>query len=400
MKKLSFNDFYGRSKKCRGPARAIFKTKYNDYVFGVIGAFVDNETEAIVENMEATTIIVKNVNVVKNILDTFDGLIRILAINFENIQTSEGYEIVKHLNSKQLHSFLMLGLWNSKGNVLDEWKNAFPNVINFGFSSSKKTSLEIKNDNPKLWQLLPKLENFELDCTQVSDWKLIGNQFPKLNTFKVKLPQSRNQNQPNEGPVVSLLTNSKQIEYLTIVDTNLGLLKGVGDNLAEIKNLTISSLSESYSDDKIEPFELNNVKYLKIESKIDAIPEKVAFYELDGITLNIQFTNKWAKFFSKQIKTVEDFTLASNKLSNEDLLKIAQHLPFLKTVDISTQSAFQANDIFVFVGHNNKLKSLVLNAKMKEDERNTIVDLFQPKYWNVTVTQLDSDQSVRINIIK
>lgn len=397
MKTLNFVNFFGRSKKCRGPARALFKTKYNGHIFGVIGEFVENENETIVENDEMKNILIRNVNVIKIMLDTFDGLIPNLAFNFEDIEPIDGYEIVKYLNTKQLDSFTSLGFWNSKGNMLDEWKSVFPNVKILGFSSSSVEILKIPSDNPKLCQLVPKLENLELDYTRVSDWQFFGNRFKQLQSLKVQLPRIKNQNRPDETHVLALLKHSKEVDDFTVANTNLKMLKGINEILPDLKNLAIGSLSEYYADERIEKVEFKNVRYLQISTKKDAVPEKIFFNGPEELSLNIQFNSKWIEFISTQVKDVKSLILDSNTLSNEDLEIIGQHLPHLANIKIGTKSKFLANDIVDFVEINNELDLFLLETEM--DAANEFADLFS-KPWDVTVLPLSDSKRVHIVIMR
>jgi len=361
----------------------MFIQNYIDHIFEVQGP-LDVNKETIKEYKGNNFIVVKSVDVIINIFHTFGDLIHNFRIDFENIDEQQGKLIVLHLNAKNLESYKTLALRNCKGTILDEWKNPLPNLVEFSFSSSSKDKLNVKSGK-KLYELLPEVEILKFDYTRDSDWSFIGDEFSDLNNFQVVLPEANEQDGPDDFHVLNLLQNSKNVEYLTITNTNLKLLNGINKNVPELKNLTLESLSKDYSNNKLETVEFKNVKYLNIDIKTNAFPEKLFFSGLEGFQLNVsKFTEKWFELIKNN--SVISFALVSTELSNEELLKIPNHLPYLKNIQIQSQSTFKANEFVDFVKSNKKLTTLEMLILMKESEQKKIFELVEYG-WDVNVVQ-------------
>lgn len=368
---MSFYNFLGKFNECKDETKELFKTKYAEFVFAVEGELVGNGKEGIIEKEDSKLITVKNTELTKNILNAFGELIQNFGIDFENIPADKSTEIVRHFNSTKLDSLLQLSLENGQGNNLDEWTKELPNVSGFRFSSHSKKELTYKQDQKKLNVLLPNLERLFLDNTRALDWlHFIGDKHTELSILRVELPMIKNK--LLETYVHELLKNSKKLEYFTVSNAYLKLLQDANQNAIELKNLTLHSLASNYDDDEIESVDFKNVRFFEIDIKNKAIPKKLRFSSLEGITLNVpEFTKGWIEFIANNISSdsVEFFALTSTKkLSNEDVLKIPEHLPKLTNVAILSPSTFLASDIEAFVKSINKLQKLLLSAQMDEGE--------------------------------
>lgn len=232
-------------------------------------------------------------------------------------------------------------------------------------------------------ELIPEVEILKLGYTRNSDWAFIGDKFSDLNEFQVLLPETKEQDRPDDTYILNLLKNSTNIEHLTISNTNFELLKGVNENMPRLKNLTLESLD--YSNDNFESVVFKNVEYLKI--KTDAFPENIFFSGLKDFQLNVpKFTEKWFELIRNN--SFISFALISTELINEELLKIPNYLPYLRNIQITSQSTFKANEFVDFVDSNEKLTSPEMLIQMKESEQKKISELLDDD-WDVNLIQSD-----------
>lgn len=318
---------------------------------------------------------VKSLKVLQKLLPNFGDLIVFLEIEFENIEQNKATEIVKSVNEHTSNTLRLLYLIDCYGNVLDELKNQFKEVIAVLFSVAE--NFEFSDKDQRLNKIFPNLQLFLVGKVSAVQWKYVDVEFPSLNNFYIVFIE----NEINETHVASFLKKNPQIKAFEINDPSLKVLKEVNDNLPNLISLEINGLSKNYGNDKIDSVHFKNVKKIAIRTQNEnEIPEKIGFHQVNNITLNINttFSDKWFDFIANKIHSkVIYFKLETKSLTKDQLLNLPEKLPDLTEVALHSPVEFAADDVIHFIEKVNHLQILQIFIEMDKNEQDKFKNKFK-----------------------
>lgn len=370
---------------CLKVARELFRQNYGLTKFHVSGPFQNDESNAI-DDLNQQQIIIQNFSLVKMILNVFGDLIRKLDISFENIDSCPGREIINNVNRNCSQSLKRLEMKNCKEYVLDSLKMTFPHMRTALFSSSQSKSLQISSDAGKFDQLFPNLESLLLEYTTKSDWKLIGNEFPKLTMLAVELPNGKDPDRPDDIYVGNWLKSNTKIEILSIQYSTLNILRAANELLLNLKNLELRFLSTEYLNYTGDPIHFNNVRQLTVQSNRsnEETPEFIFFHQLQELKLYVkpELNDKWILFIGQQLnkKSIIKLYISTTVLTRERFNSLSDLLPNLIGVSVECSTDYTAKDIIKFIEKSNQLMTLRMKVPMEVMEERILRAKLQNKW--------------------
>lgn len=369
--KSNQNDGY-----CLATVQDVFQRKYNATVFIIIGPFIDDEENAISEDLVHSTAYIRSWKLICEFLESFGQFTHHIEIYFKQIDVGDGKQIIHEINERCYDSLFVLKLEDCKGNMLDDLKNTFPNVVRVNFSSSSSQKLVVNQDADTFDKIFPKISSLSIGYTRASDWALIGQEFPYLSYFYVDLPKLSVEELPNTTCVENVINKSPAIQKLSIKHSTLNFLKTLNRMLPGLKSLELRLLSMEYfnynaSQPKIH---FEDVRSLSIQKdcQSDRIPEHIAFPEVEDVELHIQpeFSDKWIHFIGEQLNlNISHLEISTSILSDDNFLMIPEKFYNLNTVMICCGTEFKANQIVAFLEQSSSLKMMIIKIPMETPQQ-------------------------------
>lgn len=159
--------------------------------------------------------------------------------------------------------------------------------------------------------------------------RLESSNHTKSSNFQVKLPTSSGKvDGIDEKKIIHFLKRNRDIDSLTVEHMTLNFLKQVNEILPALRNLTLISLSEDYSQNYSGGDIRMDVEELSIKL-IDIFPKNIFFNRLNTLKLEIdgQLTGDWLEFLTYQInpdlKHIEIHTIEdSNQMLETNLTTV------------------------------------------------------------------------------
>lgn len=362
-------------RECLEEARAAFKA-YDHFTFLFVGPFIKDEEEAIEMDEDRETVIIRNFNVCKDLLTNFGYLIRKIKVDFQQMDTGLGMQIIEAIGAKCSISLNSLKLINCKEDMLDGLNTEYENVSVLRLTSSATDPL-ISSDSRMLSTLFPKLVDLSVTSAELTHFY---ENIPILTAFDVELPQKGSD--IDESHIGHFLKINPQIILLGIYYTTPQLLREVIENIPQLQALSIIKLSEDFVLDQNELIRFDKLTELSVYS--DEIIEWVVFDKLEMLELFIEpskFDDKWLEFLTHRVnKNLTRFTLMANALSKEHFFMIAEKLHNLEKVEISSTSKFTANDIVSFIEKCKYLTSIEMKIEIGESEKKRLMSIL-PNTW-------------------
>lgn len=363
--------------ECYDEARMVFNSKYKQRAFELQLWNLIRKYEAIDESK--ALIKISNYDLSQNFLNNFGDLVHQLAVSFYFDNGNHGREIVKAINDNCFESVSSLALTSCSGSSLDELQNTFTNVDSLTFSTIK---LDLSSDK-KLSKIFPNVKSL-VDETVASDWTFIDATFPRLTNFEVNFAENQSPDSVHQSHISSFLKNNTQIKELTIVRSNLALLKEVNEILPQLEQLSLTFLAGNFSGDQKDPVHFKAVKHLSLQTRYAEMPEMAVFDQLDTLTMDIQtkISTKWIDFISNQVnRNVSNLNLFIDVNPSEFAI-ISEKFTNLRVAHVTSTSIFKAEHIVDFIERSQELKQLKLVAILDEDEWKRLEEVI-PETWSV-----------------
>lgn len=300
---------------------------------------------------------------IKNVLNTFGDMVQFINISFNDINVIKGREIGSFIAENAIQSLKELHLINCHESVLDELNRPFPNVTIASFSTHSIDAFANAN-TMKLNQLFPNVKRLNVKIANVNDLQFVGDTFTDLRSLIVDLPEPRTLSMTD---IEILFKGSSTINTLTIHRSSLKLLRAASRILV---NLNILQLLD-FSDDSYQgkPIQFKNVYHLHITMTRtnSQIPQQLVFHQLRKLSLSFDsgFTDQWIQLFSNQVsKSVQVFDIKAMTFTQNQLLKIAQHLPNIKVAAIRSDKKISSDTIIRFLDTSKQLFSLQVQCAL------------------------------------
>lgn len=375
-----------KNGQCLQEARSVFKRLHANKVFSISGPFVEDGENAFYATVNML-IEIRNFEVAIQFLHAFGEYIEILSVYFDEMDANEGKEIVEHINYVCTNSTALksLSLQKCADNVLDELQTSFPSVSTLSFSSDGNVGIKIRSDSLKLVNIFPNVQKLFLGHTIPSDWKFIGKTFSYLKVFGVELESKSNQSVNIDEQVIHFLKHNSHIYAVLVFHSNLKFLKGVTGISPQFEQLKLESFSKNYKNYEGEPIHFNRLKFLEISSYDDFYPELIHFDPLQSISLFVQpeFNEKWSKFMNQQISVdIKSIHLQSQRLTNEQILAIAEKKPNLRLARFVSDLNITAHTVLRFINQSEYLGTLELNVPLTDDEEKKLIKDI-PWFWSL-----------------
>lgn len=341
------------------------------------------------------TVRIRNFNTIQSVLFTFGDLIQFLDISFEHMDKVLGKQIGGFVTKNCTESLVEFHLRNCYENVLDELTESFGHVNIATFSTHRTDKFEIGLNTLQLSEMFPKLRRLYVRIRTSLDWGLVGDEFPHLRTFSVELPEPDRLTVPN---VEKFLKGSPQINSLTLRYTSLRLLKAASQFLSQLNILHILDFSdEHYEGSQIQ---FRNVSRLNITltRNNQQIPQKLAFYELRMLSLNLNFdfTNQWIQPFAKKAsKSIDLLEIQSTAFRDTHLTTIAAKQPNIKLAFISSDKKVSADAIVQFLEKCHQLSSLHMQIGLIDMAERQILEERLIEVWNVDYYYASNSITIR-----
>lgn len=311
-------------------------------------------------------------------MKNFGDLINSLDIQFDRLNATLSVEFVGLVNDNCFNTLKALSLARCNGSALDELTNAFNSVESFTFSTEK---LRVNSEN-RLNKLVPNVNHLNIEYTYSSDWAFINGAFPHLSRFQVIFPENKTPDSVRKSDITNFLKNNTRINDLTIVRTNLQLLKEAYDILPQLDRVWLRWLPKNFVGKQKEPIYFDNVKNLAIHSFLGEIPEKCMFNQVETLFLYVQVksTRKWFEFLSNQVnKNLSQLSLFN--INRDDFSAMPELFPSLQTAYITSSWYYVATRIVEFIEKSASLNYLKLVVMMGEEEMERLQETL-PKGWN------------------
>lgn len=357
------------------------------------GPLIADEQMAIQVLPEENVIKVEHLNAIENILDIFGCVIYSILVDFQEIDSNDGKQIVEYINDQCSDTLEKIQLLNCKSSVLDRLRNEFKYMNEVKFSSSVSECLIFDRDDHQMSNIFPTLNSLHVHHTTPSDWTFIKGKFEQLRVLDVHLPQTIRDDTINGWHISSLFMNNQRIRDLTIVNPTLKLLKVVNEKLRQLESLNIVGLSDNYLSILNKPFQFRPLQQLMLHPNHEnQIPRKINFPKLKELTLQIErnLTSKWMRFVSERIDSnLVELNLQTQELAREYFDAIPSIWPGLNEVNISCQSEFTANNVLNFMDESKELTSFKLEIRIDQLENKRLVqqldNMWTMKHYNRSV---------------
>lgn len=269
----------------------------------------------------------------KKFISLFGDLIEDCVIYFYEIDEFESKYILNHLNVKTSKTLKSLELYGCHLSTLDVLTKPFEEVKILRISSG--TSSISQN----FGHFFPNLEIFEASWTKISDWS-----FNSLVSLELS-----EQDYSEESNIADLIKRSLQLKYLRLDWQNHDILKEANEFIPENLHIWIferESQNEWLAQDYVY---LSTVKNLEVYTfEIDVIPP-INFNELEHFTLDLRsridysssvpaqnnMSNEWEAFINTKVNpNLKTFTLATQSVTEENIIFILETLPHLRSLTI------------------------------------------------------------------
>lgn len=407
MKKSKIND------KCRNKSREVFIRNYGRSNFHILGPFSDTKpvTESgerinfIYQKLKMKTlnypyfpdknhILVRNVELIKDILEIYDDLIQGFTIHFYMMNMIESKTVIETINNNPINLLKRLMLSKCHGDVLSEL-NPILEIESLAFSSSDSKPFHFDKNLEKLF---PNLKCLYILDTRSSDWSFITAEFPKLRIFEVSFPIIENEYKNIESHVIDFLKINSNVSCVLLNNVTLNFLNEINGILTNLTILDINSLSNNYQNYQ-GVIDFGNIDELVIKS--NKPPENISFYKLNKLNLHINhhITNKWIEFFKYNVKKdLKTFKLKTEHLQKDQFLKIGETFINSDRVIIDCLTQFIADDIVNFTQLATNIYTLELTAFIDDSEQKLLEDKISGD-WIVKFTPVDG-QRIEIYIRK
>lgn len=334
-------------------------------------------------------IFVGTFKMIMSILNNFGDMIYSIEIFFVAFDGKKGTEIMKNLNENAFESLKTLGLYNCKGEMLNELKNPFKNLTKLSFTRSDNHKLKL-NDAKTMNKCFPNLISLQLQ--NVREFVYFNGIFSSLKSLKL-----RNYDVAVNVQAIDFLKRHPHLKIFKTRDTNQRVLKQLNEFLPETLKLILLIENSTYQGNAIH---LNTIKDLVIIGVYDKAPEKLYFDHVESIAFTIRdgINGDWLPFLKNQLNSnVKAFAYEFGYLNKDVLLGIPEALPNLNTIKIRTYSNYTVADIVTFL---QKTKKLVhFDLQFYFDGPNLTLNTFTKEIgnqWNVSI----STNNPRINRIQ
>lgn len=367
---------------CFSEARNSFNRAYSKANFYVAGPFTGGLYE-----YKKQSVRIKNFHTTRNILQTFGDLIQLIDISFDDINETEGSEIVRYISENGTNSLTQLNLRNCYAAVLNELKKPFSHVKSSIISTNLTSKLSKSGDKLNLSELFPKLKRFDLKICNANDWDFVGDGFPYLKSLTVEFPEVM---EFDRIDFERFFKTSPNINSLSISNSSLMILKAASDFLPNLKCLKIFNFStDNYEGDEIQ---FKNVSSLHMTSTHDneRIPQNLIFTQLQTLTLRLEydFTNQWNEFFGNESsKSIEFFDIQANSFTKTQLMVIAENQPNIKWAFVQSKTELSAEAIVCFIEKSKRLFSLSYTSLTDISQQQLLKEKLQNE-WSINPTLL------------
>lgn len=295
---------------------------------------------------------IEDFNLMLSILIYFGHTIKDLAISYENFETDQTNQINKYMNTFCLESLTQLLLKNCKLNTLNVIRKPFKNVENVTFIGGfeKLTHIDLT-----LNEMFPNLRRLDLANVKVADPEFINRKFPNLEHFTVSFDGFAEQH------IEKFVKKNPQIRGLQLMNSSYTFLKFLSENSKQLDQLELILTTKNRVNYFGGDIHFKNVKNLMIKTDHQDYPEKLVFDQLEELRIDCfnQLNDEWINFIVKN-QRLRYLCLPFCTLDDQQILKLAKHLPDLVELSTSLTPNTHIETIVRFVQHCKQLKKLIL----------------------------------------
>lgn len=349
----------------------VFRRKFASKTVGIFGPLSTDPRYSV--HILDTIITNYNFDVFTLILQTFGHFIEKLDIGYNGIQQDQRKQIHQLINKHCSRTLKAIELMEWDENVLDSMENPFQNVHHLTLAGNLKTkSSSIFNilsvfggNSMNLNEIFPNLHSLTLDALWVSDPNILNIKFSQLNQVEIKLlapPFNHpldNYFAKSKPAMEKLFRNNPQIRNVTIEQCNsLDYLRIVVDHLPnlEVFQVIFGRMEEKYNGN---PIHFEKLKDLNLKFGNSDLSNIVSFGQLENLVLecNVADCNE---FPFNTIESLKKLFIVGFSFNDEQLLQLAERVPFLEDLFMVNDSDIDAGSIIKFAVGSKQLRKLTL----------------------------------------
>lgn len=379
------------SATCYVEARQSFERRFSKSQLFIEGPFDDKPIETTNQYNR-----IKNLDAALNVMRLFGDLIQYMDISFTNITSENATLISQYIVDNCVNSLIELNLRDCYGSVLSGMQKPFKRVNSTVFSTHPTESFQF--GSMRFNKLYPHLFRLKVNIANLSDWSIVGNEFPHLKLLTVAIPKPKYGKQPD---LPSLMNSSRSINTLKLQYSSLEILQYASKMLSDLQILYINEFADDFYEGL--PIEFENVINVQIISSVDNAqnPENLAFKNLQSLSLSLSFnmSDLWIQFFKNpNDQTLEFLEISTIAVQSNQLKQIAIYQPNLKWASIKCKQNVPAIEIVNFLENSKHIKLLELQCGTIDASELSILDGILQQNWHIE--NIDHSEGTHIQLIR
>lgn len=335
-------------------AADVFRRKLSSKTIEIVEPFAKGSLDQVRES--STQITLENFELVQLTFRIFGSEIRKFEFGFRKIAFELRRKIHKLINTHCAESldsvFLNKCDADSLGNFMMPLKNVHHLTVKGELKSVKRAL--------KMNEIFPNLQQLDLHDVNILDAEVLDVTFPQLTHLKVTISFLYD----IYSYVEKIIKRNPQIQDLSLIYCNsFDYIRMASENLKNLGSLELNLelLSEEYDGPKIH---FESVRQLKMNWGRFDFTDVLSFSELQSIHLSC-YGGEGIEF-AAQFPELTEFHLNQQELEGEDVLKLSDKLPNLKSLSISSPSEIDDEIIFKLIENSQKMEQLQLTTSSEQ----------------------------------